>query len=350
MKTTVSPLLRRLGLSGRVGHVGGSQTAASSRPDHARQVALGQLGCEDGPVSGLLFSRLEDDIAEAVEAEVAARADLAPILDQVRTSDGSVERRRIVLTLGMWLGVAAISERTGLTATGPPAAIHAMARGPLAAAGGLYEADMVVGALTGCGASLDGLRTALDFGCSSGRVVRVLAAAYPQVDWYGCDPNREAVAWAEANVNGVRFFESPQQPPLELELGELDLVYAISIWSHFDPRLGLRWFDEMHRLLSPGGHLVITTHGLTSIPYYAQLGSRNDAQLSEIKESLYQTGTWFAAEFGPQGDWGIVNPAWGSAFVSPEWILANLCPKWRVLEFAPGRNQNNQDLYVLQRP
>jgi hypothetical protein len=26
-----------------------------------------------------------------------------------------------------------------------------------------------------------------------------------------------------------------------------------------------------------------------------------------------------------------------------------LCPRWRVLEYAAGRNQNNQDVYVLER-
>ena len=56
----------------------------------------------------------------------------------------------------------------------------------------------------------------------------------------------------------------------------------------------------------------------------------------------------FTDEFGETGDWGVVNPAWGSAFVSPEWLLSKLCPTWRVLEFAPGRNQVNQDVYVLQ--
>jgi len=30
-------------------------------------------------------------------------------------------------------------------------------------------------------------------------------------------------------------------------------------------------------------------------------------------------------------------------------MLTQLCPRWRVLEFAPGRNQDNQDVYVLQR-
>ncbi len=45
----------------------------------------------------------------------------------------------------------------------------------------------------------------------------------------------------------------------------------------------------------------------------------------------------------------MINPDWGTAFLSPEWLLTHLCPRWRVLEFAPGRNQDNQDVYVLQR-
>lgn len=30
-------------------------------------------------------------------------------------------------------------------------------------------------------------------------------------------------------------------------------------------------------------------------------------------------------------------------------MLANLCLRWQVLEFAAGRNQENQDVYVLRR-
>jgi hypothetical protein len=60
-------------------------------------------------------------------------------------------------------------------------------------------------------------------------------------------------------------------------------------------------------------------------------------------------GWWYAPEFGEEGDWGVVNPDWSTAFLSPEWMLTQLCPRWRVLEFAPGRNQENQDVYVLQR-
>jgi SAM-dependent methyltransferase len=225
-----------------------------------------------------------------------------------------------------------------------------MARGPLAGAGGLYEADLVADALLGAGARIDDVRTGLDFGCSSGRVVRVLAAALPDTHWMACDPNERAIAWAREHLPGIDFSVSGDEPPLAIDAAALDLAFAISIWSHFEPTLGLRWLEEMHRLIRPGGHLVLTTHGLTSVGYYATLGLRTPEQSSEIADALYRRGWWYAPEFGAEGDWGVVNPAWGTAFLSPEWVLAELCPRWRVLEFAPGRNAWNQDVYVLQRP
>ncbi len=76
----------------------------------------------------------------------------------------------------------------------------------------------------------------------------------------------------------IEFFVSGDAPPLPLADGSLDLVYAISIWSHFEPTLGLRWFEEMHRVLRPGGQLVCTTHGLTSVAFYATLKLRTPEQ------------------------------------------------------------------------
>jgi SAM-dependent methyltransferase len=255
----------------------------------------------------------------------------------------------LVLAYGIWLDVPAVIEKTGLTADQPPEDIHAMARGPLSAAGGLYEANLVADALGGVGVEITDVGRALDFGCSSGRVVRVLAAAYPHVHWHGCDPNAPAIEWASENLPSIEFFVNEDAPPLPLADASLDLAYAISIWSHFAPELGLRWFEEMHRTIRPGGHLVCTTHGLTSIAHYALGEMRTPEQSLEIRDALYRGGSWYAAEFGEEGDWGVVNPDWGTAFLSPEWMLAKLCPSWRMLEFAPGRNQANQDVYVLQR-
>jgi SAM-dependent methyltransferase len=306
----------------------------------------GSLEVERATVSSLLYKHLSDEDVSEVERRLSE----VPELDNYYASAPTPALRRfLVLAYGVWLGVAAVLDKTGLVRDQPPEDVHAMARGPLAAAGGLYEADLVVDALASAGVEIETIRTGLDFGCSSGRVARVLAAAYPKTRWCGCDPNAPAITWASATLPGIDFFVNGDIPALPLADASLDLAYAISIWSHFAPELGLSWFEEMRRLIRPGGHLVVTTHGMTSVAYYAQLGLRTPQQSDEIIGTFYRRGWWYAPEFGEEGDWGVVNPDWGTAFVSPEWLMTQLLPRWRVLEFVPGRNQENQDLYVLER-
>jgi SAM-dependent methyltransferase len=330
--------------------IGAHSYLASVRSAHpiefVREAPAGSLFVEDGAASGRVFEHLSVDETRQVERRIRENSDLGA---KYAAAHDEMSRRRLLLSFGAWLGDPLVEQAAHLGAAQPPDGVHAMARGPLAAAGGLYEADMLVDALASAGVEIASLSAALDFGCSSGRVVRVLAAAYPEIEWRACDPNGAAIAWASENLPGIDFFVNDNVPPLALEEGSLDLICAISIWSHFAPPLGVRWFEEMRRLTRPGGYLVCTTHGLTSVATYATRGMRTPEQSRQIADSLYSRGWWYAQEFGPEGDWGVVNPEWGSAFLSPEWMLTQLCPRWRVLEFAPGRNQDNQDVYVLQR-
>ncbi len=310
------------------------------------EFAFGRLDREAGAATRLLYERLDEGDITAVEQLIR---DTPGAWEHYANAYDAGAKRQVLLAFGTWLEAESLLEKTGLVNVQPPENVHVMARGPLAAAGGLYEADLILDALASAGVDITDLSSGLDFGCSSGRVVRVLAAACPEISWHGCDPNGPAIAWATENLPGIEFFVNGDAPPLPLANGSLDLVYAISIWSHFAPELGLRWFEEMHRLLRPGGYLICTTHGLTSIAHYATHQLRSVEQSQEIRDALYRDGTWYAAEFGKQGDWGVVNPDWGTAFLSPEWLLTQLCPRWRILEFAAGRNQENQDLYLLQR-
>lgn len=312
----------------------------------ARSLSPGSLDGERGRATSVLYDRLSAADVAAIESRIG---EVAELRDYYGAAADETTRRHLILAAGIWLDIPAATEKTGLIAAQPPEDIHAMARGPMAAGGGLYEADLVVDALASAGVDMSNVRSALDFGCSSGRVARVLTAAYPDIRWHGCDPNEPAIAWAVEHLPGVELFPNGDEPPLPLADGSLDLAYAISIWSHFSPPLGLRWLEEMRRLIRPGGHLVCTTHGLTSVAFYVMRGLRTPLQSDEIVGALYERGWWYAPEFGESGDWGVVNPEWGTAFLSPEWMLAELCPRWRVLEFAPGRNQQNQDVYVLQR-
>jgi SAM-dependent methyltransferase len=242
-----------------------------------------------------------------------------------------------------------VLERTGLTPAMPPDDVHAMARGAAAAGGSLYYADMVVDALGAAGFEPAAGTTILDFGCSSGRAVRPLAAAFPEAEWRGCDPIGAAISWAQENVAGVEFLHSPEQPPLPYDDGSLDAAYAISIWSHFNAPAAGRWFDEMQRLLRPGGLLLLTTHGPQTIPHDRGARRRTDEQLDRVAAGLERDGFWFDNEFGEKGDHGVMDSDWGTAFLTAEWLLKAVTPAWKVVASAPGRVEDNQDLYVLER-
>ena len=296
------------------------------------------------PATERLIGRLAPEDLEAIDA--ALTPEEAWWVQSAPDEGGRLHTR---LALGVWHRVPAVLEKTGLIPDEPPAEVHAMARGPLAAGGDLYSADMVAAALADLGVDIGDLRSGLDFGCSSGRALRALSAAWPQVEWHGVDPNAGAIAWAREHVTGARFELSPTDPPLPFETGAFDLVQAISIWSHFAEPAALAWLNEMHRIVAPGGHLALTVHGMQSIAHYAATGERPPAQLERIRRALYRRGFWFAAEFGESGDHGIVHPHWGSAFMSPEWLLRVVSGRWDVSSFAVGRNGGNQDLVVLRR-
>jgi SAM-dependent methyltransferase len=307
----------------------------------ARSVPVAVPGSR--PVTRALLARLSPADLDTVTAHLDAGQ--AALLEQA--DDGTREHLR--LALGVWHRVPAVLAKTGLSPDEPGPEIHAMARGPLAAGGDLYSADMVVEAVEAAGGDMRDVGAALDFGCSSGRALRPLAATWPDVRWHGVDPNAPAIAWAGEHIPGVSFGVSPTDPPLDLAPGSLDLVYAISIWSHFGEDAARRWLAEMHRVLSPGGLLVATVHGMQSVAYYAATGQRPARQLEQIRRALYRRGFWFAPEFGSAGDHGVRHDEWGNAFMTPEWLLRAIDGAWDLAHYGVGRNAGNQDVAVLRR-
>jgi SAM-dependent methyltransferase len=295
------------------------------------------------PATDRLLSRLDQIDIAAIEA--ALEEPEKQLLAQASPAD----RKRATLAFGVHHSLPEVLEKTCLTQAEPPEGIHAMVRGPLVAGGDYYYADLVGDALAGAGIKPDVAGRALDFGCSSGRVVRPLAAAYPEIEWHGCDPIANAIAWAEMNLSSIKFRVSPLRPPLPYEDNAFDFVFAISIWSHFSKHAATDWLKELWRVLKPQGVLVLTTQGWHSVAHDARVRQRSPEQLKAICERLHQEGFWYASDFRQRGDHGIVDHDWGSAFLTAEWLLAETCPPWAVRLFAPGRVEGNQDLYVLQR-
>jgi SAM-dependent methyltransferase len=101
----------------------------------------------------------------------------------------------------------------------------------------------------------------LDFGCGSARVLRHFAREADVGAFWGCDIDRASIAWDEANLSPpFRFLHHGIAPPMSLPAGSLDLIWAMSVFTHIAD-LWSDWLFEMHRLLADDGILIASFLG-----------------------------------------------------------------------------------------
>ena len=298
------------------------------------------------PVTQAAFDALSPDDVSRVEAGVEKRYGAGTRAELAAWKTKSIQHyRREILRYGCAVLPETVCRKTRMSSANPPAEVHSMMRqDPFA--GDLYSGDMVVGALNRARRAIKAGGNYLDFGCSSAALLRNMRAAFPDARWHGCDPVATAIEWAGRQFADLKVFVSKQTPPLPFDDASLDGVYAISIWSHFSERAGLEWFDEMHRAIKQGGFLVMTTHGMRSLYFYLEKEMLPPDVIAGLLAGVVSRQFAFQAILGCDG---LDMTDWGNAFFRPEWVLGRLCPKWNLLDFKPGLNQCNQDVYVLER-
>jgi SAM-dependent methyltransferase len=125
---------------------------------------------------------------------------------------------------------------------------------------GEQMAGSIRSAAADAGNPLESLGAILDFGCGCGRVARHWSSLEgPAV--YGCDYNAELVDWCVKNLTFMEAAENQLEPPAPYEAESFDLVYGLSVLSHLSEPLQDAWVAEFHRLLRPGGLLIVSVLG-----------------------------------------------------------------------------------------
>ncbi|HEY6064896.1 MAG TPA: class I SAM-dependent methyltransferase, partial [Thermoanaerobaculia bacterium] len=122
--------------------------------------------------------------------------------------------------------------------------------------------------LTAAGIDADAIRSVLDFGCGSGRLLTGWMLEESDRALAGCDPNAALAGWARENLPArVRIDHTSLLPPLPYRDAEFDLAFAISVFTHLKFATQRVWARELARVVAPGGALLVTLHG----PFYAGL-------------------------------------------------------------------------------
>ncbi len=102
-------------------------------------------------------------------------------------------------------------------------------------------------------------RHILDFGCGCGRLGRMFKGIDHPVD--GCDIDAEVLDWTVNHLPYYRTTLTLPNHPLPYANNYFDLIISISIFSHLSETSQLFLLQELHRIASKTGRLMLTIHG-----------------------------------------------------------------------------------------
>jgi ubiquinone/menaquinone biosynthesis C-methylase UbiE len=120
----------------------------------------------------------------------------------------------------------------------------------------------------------------LDWGCGPGRIIRHMPELIDDsADIYGTDYNFKSISWCQKNLTGISFNHNSIEAKLPYKNDYFNIIYGISIFTHLSEEMHYKWFDELYRVLKPGGILFVTTHGNVFI-----------TKLTNVEQAIFMKG------------------------------------------------------------
>ena len=149
----------------------------------------------------------------------------------------------------------------------------------------------------------------LDWGCGSGRTLNWL---YGQGTWTrnyrGCDVDIEAIDWLKAQ--GIKSVTPCKDlPPLPYAASKFVGVFCFSVLTHIHPQHHRAWYQDIHRVLKPGGRAYITVTSDAAI-----MGRKSFT--AEDKAKYLETGWYYSQRGGHYKDAVAVSKAFSLEAVS----------------------------------
>lgn len=182
--------------------------------------------------------------------------------------------------------------------------------------------------------SCERMGSILDFGCGCGRVLRHWKDL-SGTEVHGTDYNPELTRWCSEHIPFARIATNNPFPPTGYSGNYFDLIYALSVFTHLPEPDQMSWMHEFRRILRPGGHLILTTHGV----YYSSRLTRTErtkfAEGELVVRYRKNAGTNLCSTFHPPG-----------------YVRNVLSAGFEIIDFVPEGAKGNprQDAWLLRKP
>lgn len=172
----------------------------------------------------------------------------------------------------------------------------------------------------------------LDFGCGCGRVLRQWRSLVGPT-LYGSDCNPRLVKWCQESLPFAKVSRNDSDSNLGYEDAAFDFVYAISVFTHLSESAQRFWFEEIARVLRPGGCLLVSVYGPSWIDRLAPAERRRFESGQLVVHNGRYSGKNVCEAFHPE-----------------LYIRNQLARRYSVIDFVlTGANYAYQDVFLLQR-
>jgi len=175
----------------------------------------------------------------------------------------------------------------------------------------------------------------LDFGCGWGRIIRYFMRDVSHNNLYGADCFKEVLDVAKAQNKWVSFSLTTPMPPTDYNSSMFDIIYLFSVFSHLSEDIHLKFLEDFHRILKPGGLLVATTRPRKFILLCADVRKRKIAVQEQGAAAafvntkqyldLYDRGGFC---YSPTGGGGPLEPSFYGESCIPEKYVRIHWSKW----------------------
>ena len=160
----------------------------------------------------------------------------------------------------------------------------------------------------------------LDYGAGWGRLTRMILQFVPEINVYACDADPKSVALFNSLGFKTRCVQVPTCPEsLPFADEQFDLIWLWSVLTHLPAKATDAVMKSLHRILKPGGLLLITIRPIEFWRDNPLVSHKSEAEL--MVEEHKNNGFAHLAE----------SPHWGDTTMSLEFI-ERTWPQWEVIK------------------